>query len=302
MVFASDQEIETAKKNKQPVPKYSLWVDLLSSPDECRKYLYTKVDGIANNKSMSAAYETTARRALLTHDWKDLAAKVEDLHGQRVLRDAFEQLCQAGCVGQTFGRVASYLLRGDLSEDNPVLYSFICLAAQELDLSGNELQGPSSADIAAPMIGEALEEGRLSAVRTLNLAETDMQEADMTAVFTALSAGRAPHIQILHLPEITALSSQALASAIDSAHLSDLREVTLVQSTKGLGLAALQTERKTRLSDSICTSAALFDPSGSMTMPREGKQVAQQKAQPDVNLSSVSPCPSAQASLGDTEE
>jgi len=124
------EEIETAKKNKQPLPKYSPWVDLLSSPDECRKYLYTKVDGIANNKSMSAAYETTARRALLTHDWKDLAAKVEDLHGQRVLRDAFEQLCQAGCVGQTFGRVASYLLRGDLSEDNPVLYSFICLAAQ----------------------------------------------------------------------------------------------------------------------------------------------------------------------------
>uniref|UniRef100_A0A0G4HBG9 Uncharacterized protein n=1 Tax=Chromera velia CCMP2878 TaxID=1169474 RepID=A0A0G4HBG9_9ALVE len=98
-------------------------------------------------------------------------------------------------------------------------------------MSGNSvwLLGPgiNSAESAAPTIDEALEGGRLSAVslRTLNLAETAMREVDMTAVFTALSTGRTPHVETLSIPE---LYSEAFASAIDSGHLSDLREVALV--------------------------------------------------------------------------
>uniref|UniRef100_A0A0G4HA85 Uncharacterized protein n=1 Tax=Chromera velia CCMP2878 TaxID=1169474 RepID=A0A0G4HA85_9ALVE len=107
------------------------------------------------------------------------------------------------------------------------LFSHEFPALQELDLSGNEFQGPSGADTAAPMIGEAVEGGRLPSVRTLMLNDTRMREADITAVFSALTEGRAPHVETLRLPKLDTPSSQALPSALDSGHLAQMHEVTL---------------------------------------------------------------------------
>uniref|UniRef100_A0A0G4HD51 Uncharacterized protein n=1 Tax=Chromera velia CCMP2878 TaxID=1169474 RepID=A0A0G4HD51_9ALVE len=122
------------------------------------------------------------------------------------------------------------------------LFSHQFPALQELDMSGNNLQGNSDSDSAAPMIAEAVGGGRLPSVRTLMLNDTEMREADITVVFTALTEESAPHFEVLRLPTLNTPGSQALASALDSGHLSELREMTLcacnsvASESEGLGV------------------------------------------------------------------
>uniref|UniRef100_A0A0G4IEC9 Uncharacterized protein n=1 Tax=Chromera velia CCMP2878 TaxID=1169474 RepID=A0A0G4IEC9_9ALVE len=117
------------------------------------------------------------------------------------------------------------------------LFSHQFPSLQELDLSENFLEGNRNGHSAVLMIGEALGEGRLPAVRTLNLLDTHMREADLTAVCTALLAGRAPHVKSLHFPRSYVASCQALASAVDAGNLAELRDVTFSNHfSEGLGV------------------------------------------------------------------
>uniref|UniRef100_A0A0G4HXR8 Uncharacterized protein n=1 Tax=Chromera velia CCMP2878 TaxID=1169474 RepID=A0A0G4HXR8_9ALVE len=107
------------------------------------------------------------------------------------------------------------------------LFSHQFPALEELDVSGNGLQGDDDADTAAPMIGEALEAGRLAVIRKLNLLDTKIREDDLTALCAALAAGRVPSLQELHLCRVDDSPAEALALALDSGHLSQLTELIL---------------------------------------------------------------------------
>uniref|UniRef100_A0A0G4HA90 Uncharacterized protein n=1 Tax=Chromera velia CCMP2878 TaxID=1169474 RepID=A0A0G4HA90_9ALVE len=120
------------------------------------------------------------------------------------------------------------------------LFSHQFPALQELDVSGNSLEGPDDNESPASMIGEALEGGRLGALRTLNLLSTRIRREDLTAVCTALAGGTAASLQVLKLCQIDLPPAQTLASAFDSNHLSQLRDLTFEDDagwlSEGLGV------------------------------------------------------------------
>uniref|UniRef100_A0A0G4H9S7 Uncharacterized protein n=1 Tax=Chromera velia CCMP2878 TaxID=1169474 RepID=A0A0G4H9S7_9ALVE len=113
-------------------------------------------------------------------------------------------------------------------------------ALQELDVSENNLLGTSDDESPAPMIGQALEGGRLWALRTLNLLNTGICQEDLTAVCTALAGGTAASLQVLKLCRVDVPPGQILASAFDSNHLSQLRDLTFEDDagwlSEGLGV------------------------------------------------------------------
>uniref|UniRef100_A0A0G4GWV4 Uncharacterized protein n=1 Tax=Chromera velia CCMP2878 TaxID=1169474 RepID=A0A0G4GWV4_9ALVE len=111
------------------------------------------------------------------------------------------------------------------------LFSHQFPALQELDVSYNQLEGSDDADTAAPMVGEAFGGGRLPSVQRLNLSGTDMRQADVTAVCTAvcsaLETGSVPSLTALHLCGVDVSAGQALAAALDSDRLPELKELVV---------------------------------------------------------------------------
>uniref|UniRef100_A0A0G4IAF4 Uncharacterized protein n=1 Tax=Chromera velia CCMP2878 TaxID=1169474 RepID=A0A0G4IAF4_9ALVE len=111
-------------------------------------------------------------------------------------------------------------------------------ALQELDLSENELRGSDDADTAAPMVGEAIGGGRLPSVERLNLVGTQMQQADVTAMCSALETGSVPSLKALHLCRVDVPAGQALAAALDSDRLPELKELVVQDEplSEGMGV------------------------------------------------------------------
>uniref|UniRef100_A0A0G4H9N7 Uncharacterized protein n=1 Tax=Chromera velia CCMP2878 TaxID=1169474 RepID=A0A0G4H9N7_9ALVE len=119
------------------------------------------------------------------------------------------------------------------------LFSHQFPALQELDFSENQLQGSADAATAASMVGEAFGGGRLPSVERLNLSGTQMRQTDVTAVCSALGTGSVPSLRVLHLCRVDVPAGEALAAALDSDRLPELRELVAQDDTLSEGMGVV---------------------------------------------------------------